>query len=57
MGDRPDRLAHFARVEQFDQLLIRAGIRMLLIMSESGRLTDLERSTRATTMIVERHGC
>lgn len=52
--DRPDLLADIARVEHFDQLLIRAGIRMLLIMSESGRLTDMERYTRATAMIVER---
>ena len=32
--NRPDLLAHFAHVDQFEQLLIRAGIRMLLIMSE-----------------------
>jgi hypothetical protein len=54
--NRPDPLAHFAHVEQLDQLLIRAGIRMLLIMSEFGRLTDMERYTRATKLIVERHG-
>jgi uncharacterized protein (TIGR02569 family) len=53
--NRPDLLAHFAYVEQFDQLLIRAGIRMLLIMSEFGRLTDIERYTRATRMILERN--
>jgi uncharacterized protein (TIGR02569 family) len=55
--NRPDLLTHFAHVEQFAQLLIRAGIRMLLIMSEFGRLTDMERYTRATKLIVERHGC
>lgn len=54
--DRPDLLGQFAHVEQFDQLLIRAGIRMLLIMSESGQLTDLCRYARATRHIVERAG-
>ena len=54
--NRPDLLARFAHVEQLDQLLIRAGIRMLLIMSEFGRLTDMAWYTRATKMIVERNG-
>jgi uncharacterized protein (TIGR02569 family) len=51
--DRPERLAHFAHVEQLDQLLVRAGIRMLVSMSEFGRIEDLERYTRATELIVE----
>jgi uncharacterized protein (TIGR02569 family) len=53
---QPELLTQFAHVEQFDQLLIRAGIRMLLIMSEFGRLTDMGRYTRATRLILERHG-
>jgi uncharacterized protein (TIGR02569 family) len=48
---RPDLLAQFAHVEQFDQLLIRASIRMLLFMSEFGRLTDMDWYTRATKLI------
>ena len=54
--NRMDLLAHVAHVEQLDQLLIRAGIRMLLFMSESGRLTDMDRYTQATRLIVERNG-
>jgi uncharacterized protein (TIGR02569 family) len=52
--DAMDRLEHFAHVDQFDQLLIRAGLRMLLTMSESGRLTDMKRYARATRLILER---
>jgi uncharacterized protein (TIGR02569 family) len=54
--NRLDLLAHFAHVDQFEQLLIRAGIRMLLIMSELWRLQDMDRYTRATRMILTRHG-
>ena len=52
--NRPDLLVHFAHIDQFDQLLVRAGLRMLLSMSESGHLTDLEWYARATRTIVER---
>jgi hypothetical protein len=54
--NRPDLLDHFAHVDQFDQLLVRAGLRMLLYMSESGQLTDMAWYARATGMIVERLG-
>lgn len=51
-----DRLTHFAHVEQFDQLLVRAGLRMLLTMSVSGRIEDLERYTRATEVVLAHVG-
>jgi hypothetical protein len=53
--NRPDLLAYFSHVEQLGQLLIRAGLRMLLFMSESGRLMDMDRYTRATQLILERN--
>jgi len=59
--NRQDLLAHFAHVDQFEQLLVRAGIRMLLIMSELWmselwRLQDMGWYARASRMILERHG-
>jgi uncharacterized protein (TIGR02569 family) len=50
---QPGRLVYFKKIDQFDQLLIRAGLRMLLTMSVSGRLEDLERYARATEVVLE----
>ncbi|MFN8526350.1 MAG: phosphotransferase [Chloroflexota bacterium] len=51
-----DPLAHFQHVDQLDQLLIRAALRMLLTSSQfapdSGAIQDLERYTRATEIIL-----
>lgn len=47
-----ERLDHFARVDQFEQLLVRAGLRMLLAMSVSGRIEDLDRYARATSVVL-----
>ncbi len=47
-------LSQFAGVRHFDQVLIRAGIRMLLVMSESGDLSDWETCSerRAAEIII-----
>jgi uncharacterized protein (TIGR02569 family) len=52
-GNRPELLEHFREIDHFNQLLIRAGIRMLLIMSESGNINELEKYRRATEIIEE----
>ncbi|HET8630814.1 MAG TPA: phosphotransferase [Thermomicrobiales bacterium] len=54
-GDRAV-LRHFAGVAHFDQLLVRAGIRMLLVMSELGDLDDWANcSERWAAEIIVRH--
>lgn len=48
-------LKHFEKINHFDQLLIRAGIRMLLIMSEINRLENWENCSekKAAELIIE----
>jgi uncharacterized protein (TIGR02569 family) len=46
-------LGHFADLEEFDQMLVRAALRMLLIMSEFGVVKDFERYRRATDLVQE----
>jgi hypothetical protein len=49
-------LRRFAGVAHFDQLLVRAGIRMLLVMSELGDLDDWETCPeRRAAEIIVRH--
>lgn len=45
-------LRHFETVPHFRQMLVRAGIRMLLIMSEFSKLSDMESYRHATDMII-----
>jgi Phosphotransferase enzyme family len=52
-GD-PSVLDHFAGVREFDQLLVRAGIRMLLVVSALNGLDDWREERRAAEMIIER---
>lgn len=49
----PDLLRHFAHVKQFNQMIIRAGIRMLLIMSEFHNVHEIDKYRRATEIIHE----
>jgi uncharacterized protein (TIGR02569 family) len=44
-------LANFESVARFDQMLVRAALRMLLIMSEFGVVRDYERYVRATQIV------
>ncbi len=48
-------LSYFKDIPEFDQLLIRAGIRMLLVMSPGGRLENWETSSekRAAELILD----
>lgn len=48
-------LHYFAAIPDFDQLLLRAGIRMLLVMSATGKLEDWETSSEkhAAELIVD----
>ncbi len=48
-------LSAFADVNEFDQLLLRAGIRMLLILPEAGKVADWEKcpEKRAAELILE----
>ncbi len=50
--NNPDVLRHFAGVKHFNQMLVRAGIRMLLIMSEFSKLSDMASYQNATRMII-----
>lgn len=51
-GDRAV-LAAFSRVQAFDQMLLRAGLRMLLIRNEFGNLNDLSAYATASSIICE----
>lgn len=51
---RMERLEPFRHVEQFEQLLVRAGLRMLLSMSAFGGPHDLDQYARATALILDR---
>jgi Ser/Thr protein kinase RdoA (MazF antagonist) len=46
-------LKHFAGVQTFDQLLIRAGIRMLLVVSALNGLDEWSSERRAAELIIE----
>jgi hypothetical protein len=48
-------LENFREVKNFDQMLIRAAIRMLLIQSELGRVKNLEAHQIAYNIIRERN--
>lgn len=52
--DDKEVLNYFSDIKEFDQMLVRAGIRMLLIMSEFNKINDLEKYKRATEIILER---
>lgn len=52
--DDKEVLKYFSEVEEFNQMLVRAGIRMLLIMSEFNKINDLEKYKKATEIILER---
>ncbi len=52
--DNPQVLDDFRHVKDFDQMLIRAAIRMLLIQSELGRVKDLEAHETAYKIILAR---
>lgn len=47
-------LKYFEGIKEFDQMLVRAGIRMLLIMSEFNQIHEIEKYKRATEIILER---
>lgn len=49
----PDLLNYFSEVREFKQMLVRAGIRMLLIMSEFNKVHELGKYKRATEIIYE----
>lgn len=49
--DRSELLAHFTDIPNFKQHLIRAGIRMLLIMSEFNKVEEIEKYKKATEII------
>ena len=51
-GDRAV-LAAFSRVQAFDQMLLRAGLRMLFIRNEFGNLNDLSAYATASRIICE----
>lgn len=46
--NHPERLKYFKSIPQFDQLLLRAAIRMLVIMSELKNVRELDRYIHAT---------
>jgi len=52
--DDEELLQHFTNIKEFDQMLVRAGIRMLLIMSEFNKINDLGKYKRATEIILKR---
>lgn len=47
-------LEHFKNIKHFDQMLVRAGIRMLLIMSEFNKINDFEKYKTATEIVLKR---
>lgn len=49
----PEMLTYFSEVKEFKQMLIRAGIRMLLIMSEFNTVHEVEKYMRVTEIIQE----
>jgi hypothetical protein len=51
--DEKELLIYFEGVKEFNQMLVRAGIRMLLVMSEFNKLHELGRYKRATEIILE----
>ncbi len=51
--DHRERLQYFADVPNFKQMLVRAGIRMLLIMSEFNNFHEIEKYHKATQIIEE----
>ncbi len=52
--DDENALNYFSEVREFDQMLVRAGIRMLLTMSEFNKINDLEKYKRATEIVLNR---
>ncbi len=52
--DEEELLEHFQDIKEFDQMLVRAGIRMLLIMSEFNKIHELEKYKKATEIILKR---
>lgn len=52
--DNPQALTHFRHIPHFDQLLLRAGIRMLLIKHEFGQQSEVVRYERAFEIICQR---
>jgi len=52
--DDKEVLKYFSEVKEFNQMLVRAGIRMLLIMSEFNKINDLEKYKKATNIILGR---
>jgi uncharacterized protein (TIGR02569 family) len=48
---KPEDLDYFKNIPNFKQLLVRAGIRMLLIMSEFNKVTEMTRYERATEIV------
>jgi hypothetical protein len=52
--DEPELLDNFKDVKEFNQMLVRAGIRMLLIMSEFNKVSELDKYNRATEIILQR---
>jgi uncharacterized protein (TIGR02569 family) len=51
--DDPSVLRHFEGIPYFDQLLLRAAIRMLLIVSELGGVEEWESERRATEIVLD----
>ncbi|HVZ58640.1 MAG TPA: phosphotransferase [Patescibacteria group bacterium] len=51
--DHKERLEYFKDIPNFKQMLVRAGIRMLLVMSEFNNLDELEKYHNATQIISE----
>lgn len=52
--DEKELLNYFEDVKEFDQMLIRAGIRMLLIMSEFNKIHELDKYRKATEIILKK---
>jgi len=52
--DEQDVLNFFKDIKKFDQMLVRAGIRMLLIMSEFNKIHELDKYKRATEIVLQR---
>ncbi len=52
--DEKEILNYFKDIKEFDQMLVRAGIRMLLIMSEFNKIHELEKYKKATEIILQR---
>jgi hypothetical protein len=51
--NNPPLLKYFSGINEFNQMLVRAGIRMLLIMSEFHKIHELERYRKATKIIYD----